>query len=554
MQIKLHPEMHNTYTLRLINDLTGELKQEVKVNNIIVNNFWFWTFNTSHWNPWIAGVSFGSGEGTPQPSDKNMFNGLWSYGDNYGRNFLCTKVKREDNAIVRRFKMTIPATSSYVGNITEIGIYGYFYNNAPGMDLLTHAMLKDAEGNNISINKTDIDKLEVEVELRVSGYEDTTSGFECPSENGYLLSAGVGSAGTIASYPKDIMGILSYYRNNYSGVQWFTAGNASYDHSALKFVASGYRLGTGDFNGHYLNAIEINSIGRFKLPNSNLMPPVEVKGVSVGTGDGTTTDFEPPVDLFIKDTDKIYVDGVLKTRDVDYTIDNKSNRHLLHEITPGNFMKEVTGGIVKAISSKSCAPFAPIVINNSPEAPMGDVFHNNTGSQAISCLVLDGDNPIVIELAEDPTIGLDVNRCKFRYFYIMGQYGSSSFTDVDLVLAYSKDGITFVEVGRADLTGYSYGNELNLEFATVKAKYWRLSLDFSRAAEAEQEKKTTHYLSFKDEANGITSKMSMLYYYGEPIKFTNPPAEGAIITMDCTLDRPYKTENWVIDFNYEIQA
>ena len=39
--------------------------------------------------------------------------------------------------------------------------------------------------------------------------------------------------------------------------------------------------------------------------------------------------------------------------------------------------------------------------------------------------------------------------------------------------------------------------------------------------------------------------------YGDtlPITFTNPPQEGAVITMDATVDCPMKNENFIIDVN-----
>lgn len=543
MQIKINELMHNTYTFRLINALTGELKQKIQTTNIITNNFWFWNLGNVM-RVYFRGLWFGNGEGTPQATDNSLFSTLWYYGG-----FTLKEVKKENNYRVMRLAMTVPASTSYVGNITEIGLRADYNDYRPDKFFISHAMLKDAEGNNISVNKTDIDKLEIEVEIRIMSYQDETTGFICPAENGYIVD---NNEISIVGSPTNIVALLSCYKNQLYTLGTFTGGSYSWDDSLLKGVATAWRLGTDVGNGHYLNYIEIAQLGRFKLPNSNLMPPMEVKGVSIGTGDGVTTDFEPPVDLFIKDTDKIYVDGVLKTRDVDYTIDNKSNRHLLHEITPGNFMQSLSGGTEKYAAydstNRSLAPFTPIVASDDITIPYNNALYKFT---TYYYKVVDGNNPVVIELEEDPTIGLDINRCKFRYFYIMGQYGTSSFTDVDLVLEYSKDGITFIEVGRVDLTGYSYGNELNLEFATVKAKYWRLSLNFDRASESEQEKKATHYLSFRDNGN-LT--MSMLYYYGEPIKFTNPPAEGAVITMDCTLDRPFKTENWVVDFGYEIQV
>ena len=39
----------------------------------------------------------------------------------------------------------------------------------------------------------------------------------------------------------------------------------------------------------------------------------------------------------------------------------------------------------------------------------------------------------------------------------------------------------------------------------------------------------------------------LLGYIGQGIVFTNPPAEGAVITMDASTDLPMKNENFVFD-------
>jgi len=40
-----------------------------------------------------------------------------------------------------------------------------------------------------------------------------------------------------------------------------------------------------------------------------------------------------------------------------------------------------------------------------------------------------------------------------------------------------------------------------------------------------------------------------LYRNGSPIRFTNAPGEGAVITMNAQIDRPMKNENFILDVN-----
>lgn len=573
--MKLNPNemMNNTYTLKVINSKTNQVKQIAKAKNVVLARTVLDTFT------YINGISvtyvyYGSGDGEPSVSDTALFHQLWAYGGEgtslYPR---CTSVRYNGDYLVYHLKASVPASTSYVGTITEIGL-------GTKDRLYTHAMLKDAEGNKISVEKTDLDKLELDIEVRITGFYDEASGFEVLCGSRYLLGYEPTNTNNqyntylaleLGNFSPYCIGIpLAYHKHRYYKALWTSPSNTSncLNSSTRKYTSGGRIAAEAAFVNHYVNSFEINGVGRFKLPNAKVIPNIALQGLSVGTGDGTKTTFEPPINLFVKDTDKIYVDGVVQTRGVDYTIDHKANRSLLHEITPGNFVVDITGG-------KKCAyvvntrptlmPFTPIIDMRSAALPSGDCNYTSrndlvNGSYPNTYLdayyyVLDGNNPLTIELEEDPNIGLDINGCMFRYFYIMASNGTSSFTNVDLVLEYSTDGNTFTEVCRADLTGHSYSKVYNFTFDTVNAKYWRLSLDFSRAAESEKAKKGTHYLRFADNANKDTYdvQMSMLYYKGEPIKFTNPPAAGSIITMDCELDRPFKTANNVIDIAYEIQ-
>ena len=48
--------IHNTYTLRLINSITGEIKQTVKTTNVILNTFWSRLLSDYNSTLWINGI------------------------------------------------------------------------------------------------------------------------------------------------------------------------------------------------------------------------------------------------------------------------------------------------------------------------------------------------------------------------------------------------------------------------------------------------------------------------------------------------------------------
>lgn len=529
-------KMHNTYECILIDTKTNKVKQKVKTTNIVVNNFikmlCLYNYNADSYKE-IYNCSIGTGTGTPQVTDTALFKLLYTvYG---GYTVTCKRVS--DTELVWRLTFTVPASTEAVGDITEIGLSTYNSN------LLTHALLKDAEGNNISIHKTDIDKLIINVEIHV--ISNPSENFTPISGSGYPLHISDGLLRL--AYSLGITAYTSYYKSNYSRSTLIKAAiiNSGYNYTMYslqdtnRLVYSNNRLPANSFNNRYINAIHFSGLGIIKFP-SNLRLNTPVTGLSVGTGDGVTKQFDAPLDLFIKDSDKIYIDGILQTRGVDYTIDNKANRHLRPEITPGSFVKDILSGYV---TSNTCeVPFNPFVA-------YAEEFNTS------KYLAVSEKYPMVLELEEDPTIGLDINGVIFKCFYVKTSNGTASLSNVDLVLSYSTDNANYSEVARLSLTGWSISSIKDIPFEnTIKAKYWKLSLDFSKASESLQKDKDKYFLQFnvgdQSEVSGAPTH-SMLYYKGEPITFTNPPADGAVITMDCNLDRPFKTDQWVIDCNPE---
>ena len=122
----------------------GVLIQEENTHNVICDYF-YWS--TSAYMA-KATLHVGSGEGTPATTDTQLFNKLWEFSvdSTTTKSHVRTEEEPEEWCqLVKKF--TIPATSSYVGTITECGLYC--------SNLLTHALISDAEGNPISIEKTD---------------------------------------------------------------------------------------------------------------------------------------------------------------------------------------------------------------------------------------------------------------------------------------------------------------------------------------------------------------------------------------------------------------
>lgn len=526
--------LHNKYYIELRNSSTGELKQKGYAENTVLRQYFLTSANIYRPTHRSVGfyIYFGNGTAEPQYTDTALTSLVFKCKG--GKNGYMYAV--DDDTICQVVVYTVPATSNYVGDLTEVGV---------GHDILySKALIKDAEGNNITIHKTDLDELTVTLKFYVQRVN--TDGFrwhlgEYSPYTRMWYDSYCGITPPLAGYDSLGGGAYStdYYRCNIS-----TAKPSRYAMTPLvnkysirptlsgnKITIPSQRFTADEGNTHFIHSInflagdEGDVISYSMYFPSALFPAYTVTDMSVGTGDGEQTEFEPPIGLWIKDTDKVYIDGVEQVRDVDYTIDNKANRTRMHEITPGSFVSKYTNE--KSFSwSSECKkiPFTEMC----------------TAGQA----GIMADSALIFELEEDPTVGLDINYWIPGYWYVWnGSVSTGSAAGCVITLSYSTDGATYIEID-----SYTYStdtNSLPRSFEKVNAKYWKVACKNLGSG------KVLHQSSSSISSRYISE--SYLGYYGEPIKFTNPPTAGAVITMDCAIDRPYKNSNFVIDFCPEFQ-
>lgn len=523
------PKISNKYIFRLIGQ-DGKVKQHVEAHNIVLRNYYMLDglYN-------CLGVVFGSGTTEPSMYDTSMTSELF-VGSSAGRTYEIlspTHIKYTTSVVV-------PADTNHVGKISEFGI---FASNSVGDNytvnktgrLITKGLMKDAEGNVIFIDKTDTDRLTVDVELHVQF--DESDGFFWNTKIYSVFDKYTGIFPRHASYAKPFLKFTPYKPHQsflMAGLNKGLTGyeedriestyTSTYDSMLFKF---GCRLpASSALNGHYLQGITLmpNDNGGSYCPNScswyfpsELFPAKQISNITVGVGDGVTSDFEPPLSLWLEDTDELYVDGVLQVRGVDYTIEHNANRQRLHEVTPGAFMKTYS-------LTNSITPPSNWYSTNTTLIPFTPYLDYD--------LCFADGTAIVIELDTDGQVGDTINYWVPGTWLIDSTSGSDrAATNVVLNLSSSEDGIDYVPVD-----SYVYSESTKDTVRNIPAtthKFWKISCDTSSAGSNID--CVYHTLG------------SSLGYYGEPIKFTNPPADGAKITMNLQLDRPYKNENFVFD-------
>lgn len=308
----LNASIHNRFDVEVIDTKTGKIKQQAYGENVILNNLW------SKINAQYFGyIQYGTGSGTPAATDTRLFAFLGgkAAGDFVDNNDTANHVYSA------RKKITLSEIEAVGSTITEVGIA----SGSTATDLLTHAMLKDMNGNQISIAKTSTDIVNIYATIFVK-YSGFGNGFFVYKE---FLSWAAGCS--------------PYNFNNDGGFGLYSRGSpdstskdissVTLNSSEKKFVVNMARCGVGTasskFNLHGINKITsrieyydngYRVANAFDILVTNI-PSLgsNITGEAIGTGNGSTVDFA----TYFTDTTNatIYVDGVAATG---VTVDNTS--------------------------------------------------------------------------------------------------------------------------------------------------------------------------------------------------------------------------------------
>ena len=373
MDAKIKMNFNNNYHIELIDSTTSKVKQSGDFHNIVTQGTLYLLAGTqipsmfdkevrdyAYTYRMLNAIKVGSGTTEPSYTDTALANTLWSAVAD-SRSFSWVDDYTGKGTAV----FTFPATSSYVGTVTEVGLFDrYYYNGSNYNDyasMCTRALLTDSEGQPISFVKTDIDILRITVTVELS-LTSLSGAFKLFKKNFLIRNALMGYA-TSSSY-SDVYGHMNLCRFYYDLEHFVPPNDTSnvtrvidqvlestcyiYASSDREYVYQRYPstrlLATTITSERYYKGIAIPGIGYWKLPNEEVFPAYTISGITVGTGDGSTTNFTNPLNYFKKDSEKIYLNGTLLTRGVDYTINNVGNKDCLPEISDSIHPANVTSG------------------------------------------------------------------------------------------------------------------------------------------------------------------------------------------------------------------
>lgn len=277
-------KIHNKFEFVVTDIATGESKQVAKAENIVLDRYYSEALSliastSTSTTRLYDGISVGRGTGTLDPSRTTLF-------DLIGRRAITV----EEFVIgvpmsYRTVKINIPA-NTYVGEtITEVGLAG------PGTssNVVTHALLKDSEGNPISLVKTDTMVVDIYATLYVEVPLPEEIAPHEISQSGGLFRFYIGDSSN---------GDRDTFRRR---VTLRTAAN-NRDHDSRNIVSSNGILTMPDigglsestFNDDFLGIRSLSWLGyTFSLSDPNIWPGVTIKR-EIGIGDGVEKMYQIP--------------------------------------------------------------------------------------------------------------------------------------------------------------------------------------------------------------------------------------------------------------------
>lgn len=483
----LRASIHNRFDIEVVDSQSGKVKRKAQAENIICDSLWTRLLGGSSY---FSYIHYGSGSGTPSTSDTTLFSFLGYLGVG-----TASYIYDFENGVVASRKLAQINESTAVGaTLTEVGI-AYSTSNTT---LVTHAMLKDMNGNPVSITKTDTDIINIYATVYVhynpNGYDNGTVKIVSSKSNTlltkFLVGDGYPSSNDKIVYFSTTTGMVSDMPRDNKTKYAYGSVSTTYDIPNKKMILTAARLPVGSYNldggiGSVIFGYIATNISSGASPTTyyfvggcislkvggSWFAGSEVIGEAIATGDGTTVDFSTKFPMVSNAT--IYVDGVA-SRDV-----------VVNENLPFNTGK--MGEYFELVPELSSAiPSKPEISANSYENTVG-VYYN-----------------------------------PFYEYGITSYYGNSRIT-----VSVSNDLVTWVVLSDQN------NGLINVPSEYQKYKYWKIN----------QSNRGSNYIYSLTTDNIPTAN----------IHFSSPPPEGAVITADYFTKTVAKDENHVFDVSVTIQ-
>ena len=288
MEIKQNVNIHNRFDVHIDNIETGE-HRELAGYNIILDGMWTRLCNG---NEYFRTIHFGTGTGAPTQDRTSLFSHL-------GTRLATTEEIIKALPVSSWKRKIVLNPEEFVGQtITEVGIA----SSSSADSLVTHAMLKDAEGNPISFEKTSTDIVTIYATVFVTLVDNSiVKLIDLPTGNS-LLNYLLGD-----SSPGGRFGLLpgEGYGSRLGDV---TTSYWLADVANKKRKSEVRRFDTNTGNGHVMG-LELSTVFRVAFPATGIFEGQNYTNVPIGTGDGITKRFSIPSKNIDSGTLVVKVDG-----------------------------------------------------------------------------------------------------------------------------------------------------------------------------------------------------------------------------------------------------
>lgn len=536
MKIKMF-DMRGDYTITVKRQ--GKIVQEETFHNLFTTGFISRLFaETNYFNY----CQLGSGSATPSSSDTALASRLW--GVAYST-YAMDGTSADGLSRTWKYTYLFPANSSYAGTIREVGLSA---SSSGGIN--THALVVDAEGQPISINKTYLDEVTITAKITITRPSwqsgQTWSFMSGPLSRSYLHGILRNNTG---NYNKHILlsaGWCPEYRPIKNCQYTSLLTNFTYSNGTIRCSAefSGdamtyyYNSASGEKFKDYVNSLLLGSSAaanypnaqatdyftptyRLLLPNADVFPITTLEGLALGTGDGSTVDFAPEVPAWLENTEIVYKNGSPLTRGVDYFVDNLGNIGKYWSVMLGNFVAEIDAKTIAGVQANIWGTDECCASTNRDDDMNSPVVY--------------ADSPIILKYGTDYAFSDKVN------YFVLGTWAASASIPAGaaLVFYYSRDdGTTWTEFGRISHasagTAFTDTTEHTLVTPVTGITHVKIALE---------DTDTTAYVCM----SALNGRFGYVGSYA--IRFASAPADGDVLTMDIDIDRPWKSSDNIIQWN-----
>lgn len=303
--MEIRATLKNEYLIKVRDANTGVTKGEYKAHNVITRQMLEYLYSRSKY----AYIAVGTGTGTPSFDRTSLFN----YSDRYATSMEGDLIEVDENTFGQQYTARIPANALVGQSLTELGLST---NSTAGVT--THAMITDSEGNQIAIEKTEQDIIDLYVTLYMT-FPQPTEGIDPIIDKRRLASEFLRMPYSsfepymhLRRYAEVIDGKIVVYGDSNSEGSTSGTGNRIEGTSSIRTMTR--RLTESQFNGMIGAAV----VGGSRTAPPLIAFPLPVPGVwegetfsdkFVANGDGETKRFLLDPSITEEGSIRVYVDG-----------------------------------------------------------------------------------------------------------------------------------------------------------------------------------------------------------------------------------------------------